>query len=62
MNKQLLCPKMTAACPDKHRDRMKWIDTYPDEISVRFDHHHELNDMIGVPRFQCYFTPEDSTW
>ena len=51
---------MTAACPDKHR--MKWIDTYPDEISARFDHHNELNDMIRVPRFQCYFTPEDSTW
>ena len=30
--------------PDKHR--MKWTDTYPDEISCCFDDHHESNDMI----------------
>ena len=35
---------------------------YPDEISCHFDDHHESNDMIIVPRFECYSTSEDSKW
>ena len=49
---------MTAACPDKHR--MKWIDTYPDEISACFDHHHDFSIILhlkiqhGNYRYQEY--------
>ena len=46
--------------PDKHR--MKWTDTYPDEIRAFLAVLIIVNDMIIVLRFERYFRSEDSKW
>ena len=46
--------------PEKHR--MKWTDTYLDEIRAFLAALIIMNDMIIVLRFERYFTSKDSKW
>ena len=46
--------------PNKHRG--KWTDTNPDEIRAALAVFIIMNDMIIVPRFDRYFTSDDSKW